>query len=146
MANQYNKSSKVHWFEVGQHVGLKIPSEVREKMDPRCVVCMVISKERLDGYKLRCEHDLVQGVIRTDQLVSCKSEHSFPFTASDDVSQLKQLSIPAIARLCTKANGVPARCSCKKGCKTGSCTCRKANVQCTARCHVGRKCDNWGEH
>ncbi|DBB07019.1 TPA: hypothetical protein ACH3X1_011610 [Trebouxia sp. C0004] len=27
MANQYNKSSKVHWFEVGQLVGLQIPSE-----------------------------------------------------------------------------------------------------------------------
>ncbi len=146
MANQYNKSSNVHWFEVGQHVGLKIPSEVREKMDPRFVVCMVISKQRLDGYKLRCEHGVVQGVIRTDQVVSWKSEHSFPFTASDDVSQLKQLSIPAVARLCTKANGVPARCSCKKGCKTGSCTCRKANVQCTARFFVGRKCDDWGEH
>jgi len=46
MANQYNKSSKVHWFEVGQHVGLKIPSEVREKMDPRFVVCMVISRKK----------------------------------------------------------------------------------------------------
>ncbi len=70
MANQYCKSSKVHWCEFGQHAGLQIPNEVREKMDPRTVVCMVISEQRLDGYKLRCEHGLVQGVICTDQLVS----------------------------------------------------------------------------
>ena len=107
---------------------------------------MVISKHRRDGYKLRCEHGLVQGLIRTDQLVSWKSEHSFPFTASDDVSRLEQLSIPAIARLGTKANNIPRRCSCKKGCKSRSCACRKADVQCTARCHAGNKCNNWGEH
>ncbi len=46
MANQYNKSSKFHRFKVGQHVGLQIVSEVREKMHPRFVVCMVISKQR----------------------------------------------------------------------------------------------------
>jgi hypothetical protein len=70
MANRYNKSSKVQSFEVGDHVGLQIPNEVREKMDPRFGVCTVISEQRLDGYKLRCEHGLVQGVIRTEQLVS----------------------------------------------------------------------------
>ena len=70
MAKQYNESSKVHWFEAGQHAGLQIPNEVREKMDPRFGVCTVISEQRLDGYKKRCEHGLVQGVIRTDQLVS----------------------------------------------------------------------------
>ena len=98
------KSSKVHWSEVGQHLGLQIPNEVREKMHPRFVVCMVICKQGLDDCKSRCEHALVQGVIRTDQLVSCKSEHSFPFTASDGVSQLEQIYIPAqhaIARLGT---------------------------------------------
>lgn len=31
---------------------------------------MVISEQRLDGYKLRCEHGLVQRVIRNDQLES----------------------------------------------------------------------------
>lgn len=122
-------------------MSLRIPTEVREKMDPRFVVCMVINKQRL-GHKLRCEHGLMQGVARTDELVSWKSEHNFPFTASDDVSELKQLFIPAIARLGTKANDVPSRCSCKKACKTKSCACRKANiiVQCTARCHAGSKC------
>ncbi|KAL0027768.1 hypothetical protein WJX77_003718 [Trebouxia sp. C0004] len=54
MANQYNKSSKVQMFEVGEHVGLHIPKEIREKMDPRFVVCMVIRQQRLNGYKLRC--------------------------------------------------------------------------------------------
>lgn len=82
---QYNQSSKVQRFEVGEHVGLHTPTELREKMDPRFVLCMVIHEQRLDGYKLRCEHGLVQGVVGTDQLVSWKSEHSFPFTASDDV-------------------------------------------------------------
>ena len=86
MADMYNKSANVQYFEVGQHVGLQIPVEVRGKMDPRFVVCMVIGRNRKDGYKLRCEHDLVQGVIRTDQLVTWPSRHSFTFTASDDVS------------------------------------------------------------
>ncbi|KAL0020559.1 hypothetical protein WJX77_003206 [Trebouxia sp. C0004] len=35
MANQYNKSSKVHWFEVGQLVGLQIPSEPFKAPSPR---------------------------------------------------------------------------------------------------------------
>ena len=29
MAKQYNESSKVHWFEAGQHAGLQIPNERR---------------------------------------------------------------------------------------------------------------------
>ena len=49
---------------------MQIPNEVREKTDPRFGVCTVISEQRLDSYKLRCEHGLVQGVSRTDQLVS----------------------------------------------------------------------------
>ncbi len=77
MANQYNKSSSVQRFEAGEHVSLRIPTEVREKMDPRFVVCMVINKQRI-GHKLRCEHGLMQGVVRTDELVSWKSEHNFP--------------------------------------------------------------------
>ena len=138
--------ANVQYFEVGQHVGLQIPVEVKGKTDSKFVVCMEIGRNCKDGYKLRCEHGLVQGVIRTDQLVTWRSRHSFTFTASDDVSQLQKLSIPAIARMGTKANGVPARCSCRKGCKTHTCSCRRANVQCTARCHVGTKCSNWGEH
>ena len=31
MADMYNKSANVQCLEVGQHVGLEIPSEVREK-------------------------------------------------------------------------------------------------------------------
>ena len=126
-------------------MGLRIPTEVN--MDPISLVWMVMNKQRLDGYKLGCEHGLVQGVVRTDQLLSWKSEHSFPFTVSDDVSQLKQLAfLLYIARLGTKANDVPSRCACKKGCKTKTCACRKANVQCTAKCHASSKCHDWGEH
>lgn len=143
MAHQYNKKSRPQVFQVGQTVGLMIPSVAREKLDDKFILCMVIGKKH-HGYSLRCEGGLIQGLIATDQLTVWEPAHTIEFTAKDDVGQLKQLSIPAAARLATRANNQPSRCGCTAGCNNARC--RKAGVQCTARCHTGNKCNNWGEH
>ena len=67
MATQYNKNTRVQEFKIGQHVGLQIPVGHRGKCDDKYIVCMVVKKHPKNGYKLRCEHGMIQGVIRTDQ-------------------------------------------------------------------------------
>ena len=146
MATVYNKSARVKVFKIGDHVGLQIPVQSREKLDDRYIVCMVVATSGKDAYRLRSDHGMIQGAIRTDQLVQWTAPHSFEFTAQDDVSKLKPVTIAAVAKHATRANNQPAVCQCKAGCKTNACTCRKAGVQCTARCHVGKKCQNWGKH
>lgn len=148
MAHAYNKTAKVQQFEAGQTVGLTIPTRYREKLDNKLIVCMVLPGEHKDkhAYKLRCEHGIVKGLVRTDELVLWRSPYTFSFTATEDVSMLSSLTIAAAARRCTQANDQPSQCGCKAGCRTQTCSCRKAGVQCTARCHNGIKCSNWGQH
>ncbi|KAL3132260.1 hypothetical protein ABBQ32_008848 [Trebouxia sp. C0010 RCD-2024] len=102
MASEYNKTSTAQVFQVGQTVGLKIPSVAREKLEDRFILCMVIGKKH-HGYTLRCEGGLIQGLIATDQLTLWEPAHTFKFTAKDEVGQLKELSIPA-----TRANNQPS--------------------------------------
>ena len=107
---------------------------------------MVVEKKHVDSYKVRCEHGVINGLVRTDQLVLWTSPHKFDFTATDSISGLKEMAIVTAAKLATKANSKPSQCNCKADCKGQHCSCRKAGVQCTARCHAGKKCQNWGAH
>ena len=150
MEQAYNKRTNVQVFYVGQLVGLQIdmdiPKLLREKVDDRYIVCMVVEKKHADSYRLWFEHGLIKGVVRTDQLVPWKSAHRFDFNAKDSLSALKEVAVATAAKLATQANSQPAQCNCRAGCKAQYCSCRKAGVQCTARCHAGTKCHNWGEH
>ena len=142
MSQQYNKKAGAQIFQVGQNDGLQIPVEHREKCDDKYIVCMVVQQEPHHSYRLRCEHGVIQGLIRTDQLVPWKPAHTFSFKAADGVSAHKALPIPTAARMTTHANSQHDVCA-----KVDARLCiAVAAKQCTARCHVGTKCRNWGHH
>ena len=64
---------------------------------------MVIAKVRKDSYRLRFEHGLIQGSVRTNERAPWTSQNTFDFAVKDDVSEIQQMATVTAARLMTKA-------------------------------------------
>ena len=129
--------------KVGEFVGLRIDKVDRTNTDPKILPCVVV--ERKDELvKLACVNGIIDQLWPMDALVSLSA---VPDTLVDlTMNGLPEISVITASKLFVRGavNGIC--CSCKSGCKTKQCVCRKNQVFCSTKCHKNTSgCKNMEE-
>ncbi|CAF2514846.1 unnamed protein product [Rotaria sp. Silwood2] len=107
---------------VGDFVGLQIHKVDRTNTDPKLLPCMIIEKEA-EQVKLACIHGIIDQWWTINVLVGLSAvPHELVHLQVDD---LQKISMITASKLYVRGavNGVC--CSCKGGCKTKQCACKK---------------------
>lgn len=143
MKQKYSKSSKVHKFEVGEYVSLRIPRIDRSSTDLHrlpCVVVEVVGKSQA-MYRLRCKYGVLKTCFDAGDLECFQSTYNIPI---DGWKDQPKVTVREAARQQAPCNAfIKNRCNCKAGtCNTRRCHCKKSGIECSTHCHKGEKCKN----
>jgi len=125
---------------IGDYVGIKIDKVDRTNTDPKILPGVILEKQN-DKIKIACEFGVINQWWSMGSIVQLSM---VPETLVNlQTKQLKEISFMTACKLCVRGavNGVT--CSCKGGCKTKQCPCRKKNIACSTKCHKnGSRCVN----
>lgn len=123
--------------QVGDFVGLRIDKVDRTNTDPKILPCVIV-EERDGRVKVACVNGIIDQWWPLDVLVGLSA-------VSDElvnlvISGLPEISMITASKLYVRGaiNGVC--CSCKGGCKTKQCTCKRNQVFCSTKCHKNTAC------
>ena len=144
-----NKKIKIHDEHVndlylncsiGDYVGVKINKVDRTNTDPKILPSVVLEKKN-GKIKIACEFGILNQWWSLDSIVSLST---VPETLVNlQTSQLKEVSLITASKLYVRGGVNGVTCSCKSGCKTKQCPCRKKNIACSTKCHKGStRCAN----
>ena len=131
----YN-SKKVHLFEKGDIVLLRIPRIDRSATDLHRLPCVIV--ERLGTkqflYRLQCEH----GVLKTCYPGGELEAHSRDITIITNWNSASMVSLHEAAKKTNPLNTCYGSfCNCKGDCTGKKCFCKLAQKPCSTRCHSG---------
>ncbi|CAF1356602.1 unnamed protein product [Rotaria sordida] len=125
---------------IGDYVGIKINKVDRTNTDPKILPAVVLEKKD-DKIKVACEFGIINQWWSLDSiaLLSAVPENLVNLQTSES----KEISFITASKLCVRGGIDGVTCSCKGGCKTKQCACRKKNLSCSTKCHKnGVRCVN----
>ena len=129
-------------FDVGDIVGLKIANADRSNTAPSILPCKII--DLLAGnttnsmkYKLSTETGVITGSFMASDMVDLNDTLSTTLRQIDS-STLPSKSIIQASQEYTNFRSTTA-CKCITSCDTARCPCRKRSIQCSTKCHRGKK-------
>ena len=147
MVRNYNRQSKVHHSKIGDRVGIKIDRSDRGHCDRKFVPCLIIDVNNRKQFQLRCQDGVIDTRFTAGDLQPFPSNFHFSFAAEDSTEGVPHLKLVGASRKQSYAIVTAVSCNCRSlKCSTNQCKCFRAGVDCTARCHAGRKCQHWGQH
>ena len=120
---------------VGSCVIVPVPEVDRSKIDPRNLIG-VVSEQGL--YKLGTKSGIISQLYARNQFQPCSEQF---ICISDVPDTMISLRSSAIAQSKGSGQGF-LRCSCKQGCRTDRCRCRKRKILCSSKCHSKLSCCN----
>ncbi|CAF1036755.1 unnamed protein product [Didymodactylos carnosus] len=127
-------------LNVGDCVGINIHDVDRTNTDPKLLPCLIFSKEKKEDsvvFQLACQFGKLVSSFTAESLVSlkavCPSE-----LKSVDPAELKSITLIEACKLFVRGSVSGATCDCKSQCATKHCSCKKANVNCSTKCHSKR--------
>lgn len=128
-------------LDIGSTIMLAVPSVDRAPLDFQNVLGVVMAS-RNDVYQVGTTHGILKGWFnRTDINLS-----GTQVLKMSDVPQNVHLSLREAAAKQSLTGGQGLRkCACRESgtqCKTNRCTCFKAKVLCSSRCHLSAPCAN----
>lgn len=142
MGERYNTKKKVHTFEVGDKIALRVPRIDRAATDLHRLPCIIVQRlgKKYFLYRLRCEYGILDTTFPDSQLET--------YSGSLQLDAHKWETLPKISlREAAKKSNPENRyygtsCNCKKGCTSKKCSCQQAGKPCSTRCHSGVSCSN----
>ena len=141
-----NKKIKIHEqliedlsanCNIGDYVGIKINKVDRTNTDPKILASVVIEKKQ-NKIKVACEHGIINQWWSVDSLVQLSSVPEALINLK--TSELKEISFITASRYFIRGGINGVTCSCKGGCRTKQCACRKKNISCSTKCHKNGSC------
>lgn len=123
---------------VGDNVLIPIPNVDRGRGDPRNILCCVL--EDKDGnYTLGTNYGTLNSQFARSQFTPT----TFKGMSAENVKADITISVREAAREQSIGDGQGfTKCTCKTGCKTKACKCKKSGVLCNSRCHNSLSCKN----
>ena len=147
MDKNHNRQSRVRSTQIGDCVRVKVDRADRGHCDTKFVPCLIIGVNRRQQFQLRCEDGVIETRHTAGDLQPFPSTTRFSFAAEDSIEGMQQLKVIKASRLQSHAKVAAVSCKCGTlECSTKKCRCFAAGVECTARCHAGKKCQHWGQH
>lgn len=141
MVKNHNRQSKVRSFTVGSAVGVRVDRSDRGSVDRRLIPCLVVHVNGRGQCQLRSEQGLLQTKYYPDDLAPYPADYHFSFTALDTLEGVPRIKLVTASRLQSYARVDAVSCGCTSlKCRTLQCKCYAAGVDCTSRCHRGKKC------
>ncbi len=132
-------------YAVGDVVTLSIPPKYCRSGDFSRFFCRVVDRPQHDLYQLRCESGLLKSLFPSNDLQAVPPEVASQYQRLITMTGSSvSLSLAAVARLASTGPPPPVVCRCKPQCTLARCSCIKANVRCSKRCHGSshRVCQN----
>ncbi|CAM4796217.1 unnamed protein product [Rotaria magnacalcarata] len=119
-------------YNIGDFVGLRIDKVDRTNTDPKLLSCVIIAIEE-EKVKFACVHGVInQWWTFTSFVGLSAAPHELTHLKLED---LQEISMITASKLYVRGavNGIC--CSCKGGCKTKQCACKRNQVFCSTKCH-----------
>jgi hypothetical protein len=134
--HEYAPSFVRKHYSIGDTVGIKIHKVNRTNTDSKILPCKVLDIKIINDSKSLCKIFSKDGILKNlyseDDLVDLRTV-CFPGLNSVNPDSLNEISH---IQACQKNKNVSK-------CNTLRCSCRKANLQCSTKCHTNnRKCEN----
>ena len=126
----------------GDNVCVPVPLVDRGRGDPRNILGVIIDRqEDTDQYKIAVKAGILSGLYSRNQFDLCPER----LLNTDDINTEKIVSLRSAVIFQSSSGGQGfTRCNCTgaKKCSSRRCKCRKAGLQCNARCHSSLYCCN----
>ena len=118
---------------------MEVPSVDRGPLDHRNLICVIVSVDEHQQYKLATKKGFLKGTFSRNYFDICKRS----VLKIQDVDKTKEISIREACTQESKTGGQGVeRCQCKGQCKNRQCSCKNAGILCNSKCHIGTTCCN----
>ena len=146
MIQKYKNTRNVADFKPGDYVTCKIPKEDRAVTDATRLIGRVEKKKHNPSrYKVKTKHGVIDRWFSVKDLNPFEKETAEQHREALNEAPKTKITLHAAAAKSSTNTKVPTSCSCKSGCKTTRCLCKKREVKCSQYCHGAlRSCGNEG--
>lgn len=130
---QYSKQHTIRTFSKGDYISIAIPAQDRGPTDPKRIFGKVleVDEQRPDLYEIATPHGILDRMYPVNQLLPLPPS----ITVEIPTRRMKKITLAHAARQESTSTSTPIACSCKKGCKTARCQCKKYKQKCSIACH-----------
>jgi hypothetical protein len=122
-AKIYRQRHTITTFSKGDHVSIAVPAHDRGPTDSKRIFGKIIEvgEDKPDYYEIATRHGILDRMFPVNQLLP------LPPTISLEIPsrRMKKITLAHAARQESTSSTVPIACSCKKGCKSARCQCKK---------------------
>lgn len=126
-------------IEVGISVKVPVPLIDRGKVDQKNIIGVVMERTDAGLYKIGTKHGVLDHLYTRVQIHPCKTS----FLTLDDVKKDDLISLRGANKKDSKFGGQGfVKCTCKQGCQTKHCFCKKNGLLCNSKCHSSSNCKN----
>ena len=122
-------------FMPGDNATIRVPEFDRGPTDPKNLIVVILEKIQ-DFHTLGCK----AGILCNKYTASDLDPVAESLLLIEDVPELTLPLKTAVGRT-TGGQGY-TKCSSKKGCSSGRCSCKRHNLSCNSRCHPGVSCNH----
>ena len=92
-----------------------------------------------NGYRIGTKVGTIVGLMSRNQIETIEG-NSLTLL---DIPKNTEVSVRKAVQLLSLSGGQGhVHCSCRGGCKTGKCKCKRSNILCNSRCHASVSCAN----
>jgi hypothetical protein len=136
---------EIERVKIGDRVLLRVPDVDRGPLDPNNVVCLVL-EERHGLFKLGCQVGVLDKYYAYNSFFKTKLECSFKEedipkiidkkgNKTNDYVMLGLREVVSKLSVGTGQGYVKCACTNNAKCSTQRCSCKKANIACSSKCH-----------
>jgi hypothetical protein len=137
----YSKRYTITTFKEGNHVSIAVPPHDRGPTDSNCIFGKVlnIDEDKPDYYQVITPYGILDRFFPVRKLLP------LPTTISLEIpnKRIRRITLAHAAYQESTSSATPVTCSCKKGCTSTRCQCKKHKQKCSIACHEeGVNCRN----
>ncbi len=127
-------------YSIGDYINIKINTVDRTNTDPKILPSVILDTKE-NKIKVTCEDGSINQWWSLNPVV--KLSHLPETLINSQTSQLEEISVVTASKLYVHGAVDGTTCSCKHGCRTKQCACKKKNLACPTKCHKnGSRCVN----